>query len=1357
MQTTILLLNSLSCYTLTPNLLAELLYIPARLLTPLLPPPSRKEKRDNAKDNAKHPHTQVGGHTPTVINAANATFSQLISLLFDRIPAIPTIPPTPATLAAIATFHCLITLAEGPPPSPPPALNPTSPPTLSSTFEYLHTGPTPPRTLAFSILDMIISSSSHLFTVPDLEVNNPFPPLLQFHLCPLLTTTLLSEYHTESSVPDPWYPPFTLLISLMTLSQTILTSYSTPKLAGECHILVTTLLHFVHAFAAKGGEDMDATITPYVYDDEEVWYEGGEKNGGVGEGVGKSDVNGQHVHKVVKAIPNQTTWRAALALAILYEVAKRPHVISVLHAAFPASNSIVESVVRTLAEFVEGGGGGREKVMMVVEYEREVGRENSSNGGGEAYEPRVVKMAQTVAMTRGQGNVCPSPPGFGETVYLGIKVVCLVAEGVGGFGHGGLVEIVGGRLGQVLLDVGGRYAGAGGLGAIESFSKLCEGAFRANESEGVVAIRKDLVEGIAVLCLPREGGLRDFHTKCLTGLIHLAHVHGAAFGECWGVVFDVLCQLVEFEMEGEGLGEVGRSVSRLLGGAIGGLADFGESLGDEEFLGFVKEIVGAGKPKVLPERSGVNREAQIEEEQADGLGGRLLAFAGRTVRDLAGGAKGGLMARNQVRRRGCTSYRRSLLHLLTHAYGRLFTPLFIHICLWLPQSNSRRFGEEFRRNVYGKARDVENLQEVSFMMVVLVAIVSGGRREVWGDVIMEYLIGVCKTCQDARVRLVAVEVARKIVVEGLEDKPRPAMVKARVVVGIEDFFKTDRCGERASADDDEIGGRLLKQLMKVITESTFNDTVDAAVIRLKYIIEAWGQNLTGVWQDVIKTLQVVAESPSSSSSSSSSSSAAVNSTFQTLQLVVDDFLEILTDEEVVGLLACCEAFVGSALNINNSLSAIGMIWKISDQNERVWKRVLSTLIRQGRDNRSAVRNCAVNTLFSCVVGNGSKLELGGRVGSPRKSSGSTISEKGGWSYVFTDVVFVLLGAIEGSFETASTEASSGGGGASFTMHHSRDNPRKQWSETLRIGMQGLGRVMRQFMPVFRSRVWFAEIWNAIGQLGNRCVASEEAEIALAGVELLLLCVELASKKGGGMQTGLRAGDNMKVVNGRLQNVDGVGFDEVVRGNNPASHDDNSEDEYEDNLGSAEKQQLHQTIFLRAFANLDGVPASIKGREKEEDVLSALTDGAAHVYNCCASFEMSVDKKQSNEVVWVLDMMINFIFGIATRCGELSSSKYTTPAQKNVLYLLKEISAGGSSLAFETLSRLGGEGGGALQAEAARGISEVYGAEGVSDDAKISGLLRVLGNSASSAAEERERDRGRGASVVGTEGVVQKWR
>ena len=75
------------------------------------------------------------------------------------------------------------------------------------------------------------------------------------------------------------------------------------------------------------------------------------------------------------------------------------------------------------------------------------------------------------------------------------------------------------------------------------------------------------------------------------------------------------------------------------------------------------------------------------------------------------------------------------------------------------------------------------------------------------------------------------------------------------------------------------------------------------------------------------------------------------------------------------------------------------------------------------------------------------------------------------------------------------------------------------------------------MDLLKARVWFADAWGKIGQLGTLCVKADEAEISAAGVELLLLSVELASKKGNANVGGLRAGDNMAVVNGRLQNME----------------------------------------------------------------------------------------------------------------------------------------------------------------------------------------------------------------------------
>lgn len=136
-------------------------------------------------------------------NAATATFSQLISLIFDMVASEvqnsdsfvsspPSSTPPPCGIqSAVDTFTYLCELGESTmqqtsrPPSPVPF---TSPSTVRETFDGLKSPAF--RTTSFSLITMTLSSQPTLFkNVP--EFNN----LLRYKVCPLVTTTLLSEHH----------------------------------------------------------------------------------------------------------------------------------------------------------------------------------------------------------------------------------------------------------------------------------------------------------------------------------------------------------------------------------------------------------------------------------------------------------------------------------------------------------------------------------------------------------------------------------------------------------------------------------------------------------------------------------------------------------------------------------------------------------------------------------------------------------------------------------------------------------------------------------------------------------------------------------------------------------------------------------------------------------------------------------------------------------------------------------------------------------------------------------------------------------------------------------------------------------
>jgi len=210
----------------------------------------------------------------------------------------------------------------------------------------------------------------------------------------------------------------------------------------------------------------------------------------------------------------------------------------------------------------------------------------------------------------------------------------------------------------------------------------------------------------------------------------------------------------------------------------------------------------------------------------------------------------------------------------------------------------------------------------------------------------------------------------------------------------------------------------------------------------------------------------------------------------------------------------------------------------------IWDAILRELGgRLAVDSRPEVRNCAVNTLFSCFVGHGSAF--------PAESWGERV-----------EVVTSLVRAIEDKTSSAGEEdekemgenrrtlrhpqqqtAEPGGSkkcAPKVILHHSRDTAQKQWSETRVLVLQGLGRIHRTFFRSLWSEPWYPSLWTCSLQTAYAAVIlgarPPNAEVALAGAALLFLLLQLASKTGVVLQGPVRAAVGMKVVDGALQHT-----------------------------------------------------------------------------------------------------------------------------------------------------------------------------------------------------------------------------
>ena len=249
---------------------------------------------------------------------------------------------------------------------------------------------------------------------------------------------------------------------------------------------------------------------------------------------------------------------------------------------------------------------------------------------------------------------------------------------------------------------------------------------------------------------------------------------------------------------------------------------------------------------------------------------------------------------------------------------------------------------------------------------------------------------------------------------------------------------------------------LLKFLCNTI-QSTQVDTAEICLNALVVVLEGEGHNITGDnLITVVNTLSVLSgcerlDSDDTVDRTTKQWSNVSSLAFQNLKLLLDDFLEPMSTavdsplksiKERDAILDCCVAFGRSRHDLNTSLTATGMLWSLADRAPGTVDAVLSNLALLAMDNRPELRNCSVNTLFSCVVGLGDQFS----------------DEQ--WEKSLDYTIFGILEGISTAIDDAEMKrgASAGGERYKVAIHHSRDSVKKQWATTQILVLRGLERV-----------------------------------------------------------------------------------------------------------------------------------------------------------------------------------------------------------------------------------------------------------------------------------------------------------
>jgi hypothetical protein len=199
--------------------------------------------------------------------------------------------------------------------------------------------------------------------------------------------------------------------------------------------------------------------------------------------------------------------------------------------------------------------------------------------------------------------------------------------------------------------------------------------------------------------------------------------------------------------------------------------------------------------------------------------------------------------------------------------------------------------------------------------------------------------------------------------------------------------------------------------------------------------------------------------------------ALIRIAFQCLQLVVTDFLPAMPWRCLPLCVNTAAKFGSQMQELNISLTAVGLMWNISDyfnQNQdrlsqnvgddisvlpdfphilnmphfdKLWMVLYARLGDLCVDPRPAVRKSAGQTLFSTITAHGILLN-------PPT-----------WQAVMWQVLFPLLDKVRSASNSASNEKVDTSG--NILIHHSRNTAQKQWAETQVLTLSGVSRVIEK--------------------------------------------------------------------------------------------------------------------------------------------------------------------------------------------------------------------------------------------------------------------------------------------------------
>jgi hypothetical protein len=1006
---------------------------------------------------------------------------------------------------------------------------------------------------------------------------------------------------------------------------------------------------------------------------------------------------GLTTHILVSFFPSNALWKASFALEAVYSMLDKD-----VTRIFFNDTSTLSTLVEALSDFATIGTSCQDHTHQLVEFCQKERRSISS------LQPTIFRKAEQVLVlgnasiafgedtgsraSEKYGVLSKPSPILGESLWISLQTVLQISEGLKGLDNqAALLEESFASTLAVLQHYLKRFSGSAeivGL-ALLGYSSLADVCFPLEDTS---MQRKAMLTSLCKLSLPAWGKhdaslqLQDHHIRSLLCLFRILHRHHDYVALEWEIILWTFEELSVLVVASPTLSEEAYHGALAVSAVFGRLAAFSTCLSEKSIIRMTEsltEIVQSIMEKrdllkdsdiLLPERTTTSDAVdKVPPDGSETISGKIVgigvrAIYGASFNEAENVQNDPLPFVERTKSTFNEEYRRTFIDRLTGAksslqiaaIGRL--PFALTLLADVAMANAFRYkqcGEAISNLLFELAASSPPVR--SFVMETLVVLTVAHIGNGSGS--SSQLIG-----------------SGKLVVED----PMQSQLLA--------VEHSDVTPDQTLAMQELSHVKILSPLCSSICSTKNAEMAEASLVTLTSILESTGHTLHGeVWILIIDTVSSLSGDPAQNPYRSSSEwSKCCLRAFRCLKLITDDFSEEVQEiaesceTTRTPLLDCCSAFGSSRHDINTSLTSIGLLWSIVDQDSgpRSLDNALSKLANLAADDRPEVRNAAINTLFSCIVGRGQTF---------------TVSQ---WEFCFSHTLFPVYELVLSKTVVEDNRHSGDSQDASsrylVSFHHSRDSTSKQWVTTQVVVLRGLIRVLGKFFVILLETTdlfitktddppWFQDVWvhvldfafEAAGQNGGR----DTFELCSAGIELLVACSQVSSKAG--IQAALApatVSTNMEVVNGALRNV----RDPTPR-NSPNGQ----------RSRTVAVESTREALFLEAIEGLHSYQDFLDSNDKIDEtslqLIHKFCSGLSKLYECCRNDELAVCKQGLEPVID--DTLIQRFVNMVATCIRVATTdpraRFLNQAQRCALELLETIALNGSFGAFQLLVTLAG--------------------------------------------------------------------